>query len=160
MKTQLIFAALLLGSLAVYALSQAVPVSSRAHAAEPKADAAVPQAVEGDMHEFMEYVFQPTYKRLKQSMAAAPADNTGWKGIKSDSLILAEGGNLLLFRGPAETPAAWAETSTAVRDLGGKLYQAAKKKDFESASQHYRAMLTQCNRCHTEFANGEHQLTP
>ena len=30
--------------------------------------------VEDSMHEFMEYVFQPTYLRLKASMAAAPVE--------------------------------------------------------------------------------------
>ena len=35
-------------------------------------------------------------------MAAAPADNAGWKAVKSDALILAEGGNLLLLRQPPD----------------------------------------------------------
>src|SRR5579862_5043618 len=56
--------------------------------------------VDRSMHEFMEYYFQPTYLRLKPVMAAAPADNAGWKAIKADSLLLAEGGNLLLLRTP------------------------------------------------------------
>ena len=29
------------------------------------------------MHEFMEYVFEPNYKRLKVVMASEPADNAG-----------------------------------------------------------------------------------
>ena len=64
--------------------------------------AAGPEAVEDSMHEFMEYVFQPTYRRLKLSMAAEPNDNKDWKTIKSDSLILAESCNLLFARLPAE----------------------------------------------------------
>jgi hypothetical protein len=118
------------------------------------------QVVEGDMHEFMEYVFQPTYKRLKVSMAAAPADNNAWKGIKSDALILAEGGNLLLLRLPEEDATDWQVLSAAVRDTGGNLYRAAKKKDFPAAQQHYQAMLKKCNACHDKFAGGEHQLLP
>ncbi len=39
------------------------------------------------MHEFMEYMFQPTYKRLQKSIAAEPTDKAGWKGIKADSLV-------------------------------------------------------------------------
>jgi hypothetical protein len=61
--------------------------STTVHADSP-ALTSQPQPVEMDMHEFMEYVFQPTYKRLKSSMASEPADNV-WKGIKSDALILA-----------------------------------------------------------------------
>ena len=127
-------------------------------AAAPAGPQAAP--VEKDMHEFMEYVFEPTYKRLKTAMAAAPADNAGWKGIKSDALILAEGGNLLLVRTPAENGPAWNELSAIVRDLGGKLYQSAKAKDYPSARQNYEAMLLKCNACHDKFAEGEHQLMP
>lgn len=125
----------------------------------PPDNAAKPKPVEGDMHEFMEYVFEPTYQRLKQSIAKEP-DAAGWKALKSDALILAEGANLLLFRTPAEDGNAWNENSASVRDLGGKLYAAAKKKDFKAARSEYESMLVNCNRCHTKFAKGEHQLEP
>jgi hypothetical protein len=52
------------------------------------------------------------------------------------------------------------EWSVAVRATGGDLYQAAKKKDFPAARKHYETMLTKCNACHTQFAHGEHQLSP
>ena len=54
----------------------------QAYAPVVTVDEAAP--VEDSMHEFMEYVFQPTYPRLKHSMMAVPADNKGWKAIKSD----------------------------------------------------------------------------
>jgi hypothetical protein len=116
--------------------------------------------VERSMHEFMEYFFQPTYQRLKPLMASAPTANPGWKAIKADALILAEGGNLLLLRKSAKDPIHWSEYSLAVRDAGGQLYKAARKKDFVAARQAYEQMLTHCNRCHTQFAGGKHQLAP
>lgn len=119
-----------------------------------------PQAVEDDMHEFMEYAFEPGYKRLKAQLAGEPEDNNAWKAIKSDALLLAEGGNLLLFRSPDEAASAWQELAVAVRKQGGSLYQAARKKDYQAARASYTAMLQQCNRCHQEFADGEHQLLP
>lgn len=112
------------------------------------------------MHEFMEYVFQPAFNRLKPLMAAEPKDNSGWKGIKADSLTLAEGGNLLLSRITDEDREKWAEWSTEVRKAGGQVYQAAKKKDFPSTRRHYETMVTKCNACHMHFAHGEHQLSP
>jgi hypothetical protein len=139
-------------------------VMSTVHSTPARADAppspTQPQPVEKDMHEFMEYVFQPTYKRLQQSMRGEPTDNNAWKGIKADSLILAEGGNLLMIRTPTEEAAVWNELSAAVRDAGSNLYQAAKKKDYKVASQHYKSMLLKCNACHDKFAKGEHQLAP
>ena len=64
--------------LALAGLCGAVAISSNAPATAgyaPRTSAVDGEVVpvEESMHEFMEYVFQPTYLRLKQSMAAAPA---------------------------------------------------------------------------------------
>lgn len=119
-----------------------------------------PAAVESDMHEFMEYVYQPTFKRLKAAMASEPANNQAWKTIKADSLILAESGNLLLFRKPTEDVSDWVQHSVQTRDFGGKLYRAAKAKDYKTAQENYVAMIKNCNACHHQFAGGEHILEP
>lgn len=116
--------------------------------------------VEDDMHEFMEYYFQPTYKRLKAVMAKEPADAKGWKPIKADSLILAEGGNLLLHRMPKKGGDLWRKLSIAVRTEGGKFYHAAQKKNWKDSRAHYERMLKNCNACHQEFARGKYQLAP
>ncbi len=114
------------------------------------------------MHEFMEYVFEPPYKRLKASLATAPAadDRAAWKGIKSDSLILAEAGNLLLGRPPEKDAAEWNTHSIKVRDTGALLYAAAKKKDSVEARKQWAGLLENCNACHKQFAGGEHMLEP
>ena len=116
--------------------------------------------VEDSMHEFMEYVFQPTYLRLKQSMSAAPADNKGWKALKSDSLILAESCNLLFGRKPEEHGEDWVQHATGSKAQGAALYAAAKAKNFESATMAYKSMLDNCNACHEQFEDGKHILQP
>ncbi|MBI1310068.1 hypothetical protein GC176_02085 [bacterium] len=131
----------------------------RAHAESPQSKT-MAAPVEPSMHEFMEYVFQPPYKRLHAVMATEPADNAAWKAIKSDALILAEAGNLLLIRHPDENDQAWREHSAEVRELGGAFYQAARKKDYSAAKEQYSAMLQKCNSCHRIFADGKYQLTP
>lgn len=150
------FAALLLLVAAGWVCSEGMSLKA-AHAAGDQ-DAAEP--VESDMHEFMEYVFQPTFKRLKPVMAAEPTDNQGWKAMKSDSLILAESGNLLLMRPSQDDAADWMKHSVHVRDFGGQLYRAAQAKDFVAARKHYESMVQQCNACHEQFAGGEHILAP
>ena len=132
-------------------------VAKSAFAEEPAAE---DKPVEPDMHEFMEYVCEPPYKRLKAALATAPADNAAWKGIKSDSLILAEAGNLLLRRPPEKDAAAWAAHSKKVRDTGALLYAAAKKKDTVETRKQWEGLLQNCNACHTQFADGEHMLKP
>jgi hypothetical protein len=143
-----------------WAFSWSTATSSTLVGADPAATKSEPLPVEKDMHEFMEYVFQPTFKRLKPLMAAEPKENAGWKGIKADALSLAEAGNLLLSRGPEKDREKWSEWSVAVREAGGLLYQAAKKKDYAESRKQYEAMLVKCNACHTHFANGKHQLAP
>ena len=143
--------------LALFALSNLS--ATRPAVAADEAQAAAPAPVEEDMHEFMEYVFQPTFKRLQQQMALEEKDRAAWKQIKSDSLILAEGGNLTMMRG-GNDGADWNEYCRKVRYLGGALYKSAKLRDAGAARQHYVAMIEQCNACHKTYAGGEHQLEP
>jgi hypothetical protein len=112
------------------------------------------------MHDFMEGVFQSPYKRLKTAMAAEPRDAAGWKAIRSDALILAEGGNFLLLRLPEKDADVWARHSADSRDAGAKVVKAAKAKDFSGAKKAYEAMLGHCNACHKKFEEGKHILTP
>jgi len=116
--------------------------------------------VEEDMHEFMEYVFQPTYRRLKVSMSKTPASNADWKAIKADSLSLAEAANLIIMRPPSEDVEDWNHHSVEVRNHGKAFYSAARSKDFAAATKHYQAMLKSCNACHQQFEDGRHILTP
>lgn len=93
-------------------------------------------------------------------MATENKENTNWKAIKSDALILSESSNLLLMRKPDSEEATWRMLSADVRDLGEKLYRAAKSKDEAASQTHYKAMLVKCNACHKSFANGKYQLSP
>ncbi len=129
-------------------------------AATPTRVADEPRVVEDSMHEFMEYVFQPTYRRLKVSMAKSPEDKSGWKAIKSDALILSESCNLLFARTPDEDAADWNKHAAASREDGALLYAAARKSDFDAAKKAYTMMLTNCNACHKQFENGKHILAP
>jgi len=113
-----------------------------------------------NMHDFMEGMFQAPYRRLKVSMAKEPADNAVWKQLRSDTLILAEGCNLLLTRLPEKDGEDWVAHSIASRDAGAEVYSAAKQKDFTKSRGAYEKMLTHCNACHKQFENGKHILEP
>ena len=133
------------------------PTASAVQAAPPKMPGLRP--VEDDMHEFMEYAFEPGYKRLKANLAAEP-DAAGWKAIKGDALTLAEAGNLLLMRLPEEEALSWARHAAAVRQSAGKLYTDAKKKNYAAARRSWEATIANCNHCHDVFAEGKYQLKP
>jgi mono/diheme cytochrome c family protein len=153
-----------ISALAVFgiAITSAIFVSTTASDADETSTAVEhnPKAVDVSMHDFMEGVFQSPYRRLKQSMAAAPADNAAWKALRSDALILAEGGNLLLLRKPEKDIEAWDKYSVDSRDAGAELVKAAKQKDFAAAKTAYEKMLVHCNGCHTQFDKGKNQLQP
>jgi len=158
-RTSFLTILLVLASLGLYCLSM-TPVNSPARADDTKAADNDIQPVDEDMHHFMEYVFEPNYKRLKAAMATEPADKQAWKGIKGDALTLAECANLLAMRTPKEGGYGWKPFSLQVRGHGSQLYQAARKSDYAGARKAYTSMLQQCNACHKKFADGEHQLTP
>ena len=105
-------------------------------------------------------MFQSPYRRLKEAIANEPKDNAGWRAIRSDVLILAEGSNLLLLRKQEKDQAKWDETSLASKQAGEAAFKAAKKKNYADARKSYEAMLTHCNECHKVFADGKHQLAP
>lgn len=113
-----------------------------------------------NMHHLMEYVFEPSYKRLKESLASEPTDRAAWKDVKGDSLTLAEATNLLFHRLPEDDAAEWLRLAVATREAGNDLYQAARKSDYSAARGAYQGMLKRCNTCHDQFADGEHQLEP
>ena len=116
--------------------------------------------VDTNMHDFMEGMFQAPYRRLKVSIAAEPTDNNGWKAIRSDVLILAEGSNLLVLRKQEKDQATWDRISLASKNAGEIAFKAAKMKNFAEARKAYESMLVHCNDCHKTFANGKHQLAP
>lgn len=146
---------------AVVALSLVYSTTNNARAGySPVVSTEDSAPVEDSMHEFMEYVFQPTYLRLKASMVTAPVDNKGWKAVKSDSLILAESCNLLFARKPDEHGDDWTSHAAASKTHGAELYNAAKEKNFEAATTAYKTMLNNCNACHKQFEDGKHILQP
>ena len=116
--------------------------------------------VENDMHEFMGHLFQPPYERLRQSLAIKPSGKAAWKNIASDSLILAEGGNLLLARSPDEQDDSWVSNATGIRTFGTFVYRSSREKDYTTVLFNYRHMVDQCNDCHREFADGVPHLDP
>jgi len=127
------------------------PVSSPESEIEP---------VEDSMHEFMEYVFQPAYLRLKENLQKEPTNARGWKPLKSDALILAESCNLLFSRKPEKDAEDWAAHAVAARTNGASVYAAAGERNYSETKAAFSRMLNSCNACHRQFEDGKHILTP
>lgn len=133
--------------------------------AEPVVQKLAQQAVETDIHEFMEHYNQPVYRRLKAALAdqTDQTDQQGgqrWGRIANDSLLLAEVGNLLFLRGPQQDRDAWLRHAVTVREAGSKLYHAARQQNRAAARNNFTQLIDNCNQCHRQFAGGEHLLKP
>lgn len=115
------------------------------------------EPVETNVHDFMEYVFEPVYKQLKSSLADKP-DKEGWKTIKSGALTLAEGANLVMIRPRESNPDGWIQAAVDVREAGSQFYQAAKAEDFQASQAGFKQLLNNCNQCHDKFAGGRPNL--
>lgn len=109
-----------------------------------------------NMHHFMEYVCEPSYKGLKALLATKPADRKAWKAFKNHSLVLAETSAIVSSRAPEENKIQWQQISHAVYESGKSLYKSTGK--YEEAKKHWGVMIDKCNQCHTVFAEGKHQL--
>lgn len=112
-----------------------------------------------NMHHFMEYICEPSYKGLKQVLATEPADRKAWKAFKNHALVLAESSALVAARGPEDEAEnkQWKAISLEVYQSGKSLYKSVG--NYAEAKKHYGTMLDSCNRCHTVFAKGKHQLS-
>lgn len=113
-----------------------------------------------DMHEFMEGMFESSYRRLKPLVSKQPGNNSTWKNIRSESIVLGEGCNLLLARLPEKDVDVWKKLSVENREACSALLAAAKEKNYETARKAYEGMLDKCNACHNHFAEGKHQMNP
>ncbi|QDT60134.1 hypothetical protein SV7mr_26510 [Stieleria bergensis] len=140
------------GQVLVFGLLQVPAVVG---ATEPTAeqDEANKKPVEDSISLHMSYLFAPSYRRLKPVMLAEPKDASDWGRMRSEALLLAEGGGSLLRRRSSNAfkPKAkqnWPENSIAVKKHATALYRAAKEKDFAAAKRGYLLMTASCNACH------------
>lgn len=111
-----------------------------------------------NMHHFMEYICEPSYKGLKATLATEPTNRKQWKPFKNHSLVLAESIALVAQRGPEEADKSkqWKQISLNVHTHATSLYKSSG--NYDQAKLHYGAMIDSCNKCHTVFAEGKYQL--
>ncbi len=116
-----------------------------------------------NMHHFMEYVFEPRYKEIKETINLEPS-KPGFKKIKACGLTLAEAANLLMRRAPEDLTKdeklTWVKYARDVREHAASLYQAAREKNHLKVVAIYRQTIGKCNVCHQQFADGKYQLSP
>lgn len=113
-----------------------------------------------NMHHFMEYISEPAYKGLRESLKDEPANRRAWKPIKNHALVLAETAGVLAKRYPEDADEEqikeWHQLSVEVYEKAKALY--GSTGNYEKAVENFGAMIDSCNQCHTSFADGKYQL--
>ena len=110
-----------------------------------------------NMHHFMEYVCEPSYKSLKKWFAEeGEKDRAAWKVFKNHALVLAESSALVAQRAPEKNSEEWKQIAHDVYTSGSAMYKS--KGDFAKAKKHYGTVIENCNQCHKKFADGKYQL--
>ena len=78
-----------------------------------------------------------------------PKDEAEWAGVRRNALALAEAGNLLRARGPAQ--ADWAKDAKLMADAGAAAYKAAQAKDAKALAALAEPLDASCTTCHKQY---------
>jgi len=78
-----------------------------------------------------------------------PQNEAEWAAVRRGALTLAETGNLLRSRGPAQPD--WINDANLLATAGTMAYQAAQAKDAKALAAVAESLDTSCTRCHKQY---------
>ena len=80
-----------------------------------------------------------------------PTDEKEWAAVRRSAVTLAESGNLLMMRGPAQDQGDWMKDAKLLVDAGNSAYKAAQAKDANALADLAGAMDASCTTCHMQY---------
>jgi cytochrome c556 len=101
----------------------------------------------------MEGLAAANLRGLGKLLRDKPADAEAWAFARGQALLVAETGNLLLFRPPRTGTGQdqWLGHAADLREAGAGLARAAAAKDYAKARAGLAGVANACNRCHQAF---------
>lgn len=139
-----ILAALLLVAAAAMAQTDTAPAPSHF------------QAV-GTMSQLMIDIIYPTSDAIFYVDRDPPTKPQDWAVLRTNALMLAESGNLLMMDGRARDQKNWILESKMLIDIGGKAYKAAQAKDLDGIRALNDPLNAACVTCHFQYRPGYHR---
>jgi hypothetical protein len=130
-----------------------------AGAQEPAPNAS-PYRFDGTMSQLMIDIIYPTSDAIFYVDRDPPKNQKQWNDLRSQALMLAEAGNLLLMEGRARDQKNWALDSKMMIDLGAKAYTAAQNKDLDGLRALNDPLNAACVTCHQQYRPGYHRRPP
>lgn len=145
-------------SFGTFVIAAAGLLAMAAGAQEP----AVPPAYHpvGTMSQLMIDIIYPTSDAIFYVDRDPPKNQKQWNDLRSQALMLAEAGNLLLMEGRARDQKNWALDSKMMIDLGAKAYTAAQNKDLDGIRALNDPLNAACVTCHQQYRPGYHRRPP
>lgn len=106
------------------------------------------QATAG-MSELMTRIIQPTSDAVFYVSRFPPEDDSAWREMENQTLMLAESANLLLMPGYSQASEQWLRDTLLMRDAAVAAWEAAQARDLEALMDLNGALYESCESCHS-----------
>ena len=114
----------------------------------------------GTMSQLMISVIYPTSDAIFYVDRDTPKTAQDWTTLRTQALMLAESGNLLMMDGRARDQKNWILESKMLIDIGAKAYKAAQAKDVDGIRALNDSLNAACVVCHYQYRPGYHRRKP
>jgi hypothetical protein len=111
----------------------------------------------GTVSQIMIDIIYPTSDALFYIERAPPRSDADWNVIRTQALMLAESGNLLMTAGRARDQSDWIKDSKMLIDVGAVAYKAAAAKDVTAIVALNDQLNAACVKCHQQYRPGYHK---
>ena len=133
---------LLIGSIALFSVSQAQQPRPAGPRAEPIAETRL----------LMEGLALPNFRGIDRQLRQKPTEVEAWVFMRGQSLLIAETANLLMLRPPRSGgQEAWLSQAAQLRDTATRLACSAAERDYDRSRAGLAELANACNRCHQTF---------
>ena len=105
----------------------------------------------GSMGELMIYIIYPASDALFYIEREPPKTDVQWNVIRTQALMLAESGNLLMMPNRARDQGDWIKESKVMVDLAATAYRAALAKDMDGILAVNDKLADSCIACHQQY---------
>ncbi|HEX6893807.1 MAG TPA: hypothetical protein VF146_00960 [Bryobacteraceae bacterium] len=105
----------------------------------------------GSMTELMVRIIYPASDALFYIERDPPKTDVQWNNIRTQALMLAESGNLMIMPSRARDQGDWVKESRVMIDLAGEAYRAALAKNMDGILAVNDKLADSCIVCHQQY---------
>jgi len=105
----------------------------------------------GNMSQLMVDIIYPASDAVFYIGRTKPKNDVEWNAFKTQALMLAESGNLLLMPGRARDQEKWVADTKLMIDVARKAYKLAQAKNLDGILDLNDELNTACVTCHKDY---------